>query len=92
MIALVRSDGHRVDTKRIGVDIGEDRRRPRVGNCIRCRDESQIGNNYLVAGLQPKRSKRKMQACRAVAHRKGICGPAVTREVCFELIDVFSDR
>ena len=97
MIAFVRADISDLTdagsmTKRVGVDIGQHRRCAGVGNRVRRRDKGQIGNDDLIARLQPERCKREMKAGRAVAHRKRIFGSAVARKFVLEFIDVFADR
>ena len=87
-----RFDGRGIDAERIGVDIGQNRRRAGVGDRVRRRNEGQIGNDHLIARLQPKRRQREVKAGRAITHGKGIFGSAVAREACFELVDVFPDR
>ena len=87
-----RFDRCGIDAERIGIDIGQNRRRAGVGDGVRCRDESQIGHDHLVARLQPERRQREVKAGRAVVDGKGIFGPAIAREAGLELIDVFTDR
>ena len=87
-----RFDRRGINAERIGVDIGQNRRRAGVGDRVRRRNEGQIGNDHLIARLQSQRRQREVKAGRAVAHGKGIFGSAIAREACLELIDVFSDR
>ncbi len=87
-----RFDRCGIDAKRVGIDIGQHRRRPGIGNRIGGRDECQIGNDHLIARLQPQCGERQMKAGRAVADRERVFGPAITRKVRFELVDIFPDR
>ena len=100
MIALVRADisdltcDTEIDAKRVGIDVGQHRRRPSIGNRIGGRDECQIGNDHLIARLQPKcGEKHQMKASRyaEVLTASAIFDSAVAREVN-KFVNIFSDR
>src|SRR5207253_7303727 len=63
-----------------------------IGDGICRRNERQIGNDHLIAGTQSERGEGEVKAGGAIAHRQGVFGSAVAREIRLELVDVFSDR